>query len=122
MCRARYAGCDEVPGAATLDELVFYAADAKAPPHQGKRGNAEREAETGFVVNGRVHFNARGSVSQAYEPYFQGTSALAAVPDGTVYTTSHLDAMGRAVRTVHPGGAHGVRGWCARCSAPRKVG
>ena len=32
---------DEVPGAATLDELVFYAADAadaadaKAPPHAG---------------------------------------------------------------------------------------
>ena len=40
---------DEVPGAATLDELVFYAADAKAPPHQGKRGKAEREAETGFA-------------------------------------------------------------------------
>ena len=34
---------------ATLDELVFYAADAKAPPHQGKRGKAEREAETGFA-------------------------------------------------------------------------
>ena len=40
---------DEVPGAATLDELVFYAADAKAPPHAGKRGKAEREAETGFA-------------------------------------------------------------------------
>ena len=40
---------DEVPGAATLDDLVFYAADAKAPPHQGKRGKTEREAETGFA-------------------------------------------------------------------------
>ena len=43
------ATADEVPGAATLDELVFYAADAKAPPHAGKRGKAEREAETGFA-------------------------------------------------------------------------
>ena len=38
-----------MPGAATLDELVFYAADAKAPPHAGKRSKAEREAETGFA-------------------------------------------------------------------------
>ena len=28
---------------------MFYAADAKAPPHAGKRGKAEREAETGFA-------------------------------------------------------------------------
>ena len=48
---------DEVPGAATLDELVFYAADAKAPPHAGKRGKAEREAETGFA--GRCSVAAR---------------------------------------------------------------
>ena len=40
---------DEVPGAATLEKLVFYAADAKAPPHAGKRSKAEREAETGFA-------------------------------------------------------------------------
>ena len=38
-----------IPGAATLDDLVAYAATAKAPPHSGKRGKTEREAETGFA-------------------------------------------------------------------------
>ena len=37
------------PGAATLDDLVAYAATAKAPPHGGKRKKTEREAETGFA-------------------------------------------------------------------------
>ena len=39
---------------------VFYAADAKAPPHQGKRGKAEREAETG--LRGRCSAVARRRV------------------------------------------------------------
>ena len=37
-----------MPGAATLDDLVAYAATARAPPHS-KRGKQEREAETGFA-------------------------------------------------------------------------
>ena len=41
-------GDGSVPGAATLDDLVAYAATARAPPHS-KRGKQEREAETGFA-------------------------------------------------------------------------
>lgn len=37
-----------VRGAATLDDLVAYAATAKAPPH-GKRSRSTRAAETGFA-------------------------------------------------------------------------
>ena len=42
-------GADEVPGAATLEKLVDYAKDAKAPPHRGKRGKVERVVEMGFA-------------------------------------------------------------------------
>ena len=48
---------DEMPGAATLDELVFYAADAKAPPI--KASAARRSARPRRASRGRCSAAAR---------------------------------------------------------------